>query len=356
MANKKDETEKLNKNSGKKSSQNDSSYTAKDIYVLQGLEPVRKRPAMYIGSTGPDGLHHLIWEVCDNCIDEFMTGHGNKMEVFLLPNNKVKVVDNGRGIPVEIHPQTKKSALETVMTTLHAGAKFGGKIYQVSGGLHGVGVSAVCALSSYMRVEVCRDGKKYFQEYSKGKPTTRVQEIGKCENSGTTIVFEPDEEIFKEIKFNTKRILDHLRKQAYLTKGIKISFFDLRNSKNPFEYHFYFEGGLLSYLRYLIRDAEPVHQNFFYVNGEKNGILVEAVACFTDEYEAYEESFANNIITPEGGTHLTGFRSALTRAINDYAKKEGFLKETDSGLSGEDQMEKYADKNYSQDYLIPYKV
>jgi len=339
MANKKDETEKLNKNSGKKSSQNDSSYTAKDIYVLQGLEPVRKRPAMYIGSTGPDGLHHLIWEVCDNCIDEFMTGHGNKMEVFLLPNNKVKVVDNGRGIPVEIHPQTKKSALETVMTTLHAGAKFGGKIYQVSGGLHGVGVSAVCALSSYMRVEVCRDGKKYFQEYSKGKPTTRVQEIGKCENSGTTIVFEPDEEIFKEIKFNTKRILDHLRKQAYLTKGIKISFFDLRNSKNPFEYHFYFEGGLLSYLRYLIRDAEPVHQNFFYVNGEKNGILVEAVACFTDEYEAYEESFANNIITPEGGTHLTGFRSALTRAINDYAKKEGFLKETDSGLSGEDVRE-----------------
>ena len=214
------------------------SYTAKDIYVLKGLEPIRRRPGMYIGSTGPEGLHHLIWECADNALDEFMMGYGNEMEITLLPNNRVKVVDNGRGIPVEKHPQTKKSALETVMTTLHAGAKFGGKAYQVAGGLHGVGVSVVCALSRHMRAEVCRKGKRYAQEYSRGKPLSKVKKAGNCKKSGTTVIFEPDPEIFKEIKFDLKRILNHLRQQAYLTPGVKISIRDQKISP-PFFYNFY---------------------------------------------------------------------------------------------------------------------
>jgi len=189
-------------------------YGAKDIYVLEGLDPVRKRPAMYIGDTGFDGLHHLIYECCDNSIDEFMVGHGSEMTVTLFPNNVVKVIDDGRGIPVEKHPQTKKSALETVLTTLHAGAKFGSKAYQVAGGLHGVGVSVVCALSKYLKAEVCRDGIRYSQEYSKGKVLGKLKKDGKCKGSGTSITFEPDGEIFKDIKFDFKRILNHLRQQA----------------------------------------------------------------------------------------------------------------------------------------------
>src|SRR4030042_2019975 len=205
-----------------------SNYTAKDIYVLEGLEPVRKRPGMYIGSTGVDGLHHLIWEVVDNSLDEAMAGFCNEVEVALLPGNKVKVRDNGRGIPVDVHKQTKKSALETVMCTLHAGGKFGGESYKVSGGLHGVGVSVVNALSIWMRVEVCRDGNLYAQEYKKGKPQFSVKNIAKCEARGTTVIFEPDPEIFKEIKFSWDAILTHLRQQAYLTKGVRIIIRDLR--------------------------------------------------------------------------------------------------------------------------------
>ena len=316
----------------------EESYTAEDIYVLKGLEPVRRRPGMYIGSTGPEGLHHLIWECCDNFIDEFNMGYGNHGEVVLLPGNRVKVSDNGRGIPVEKHPQTKKSALETVMTTLHAGAKFGGKSYQVAGGLHGVGVSVVCALSKWMRTEVCRNGTKYYQEYSKGKAKAPVKKFGKCRQTGTTVIFEPDPEIFKEIKFDLKRILNHLRQQAYLTRRIKITVKDLRRNESMPEtsYSFYFEGGLVSYIRYLTRGTTPRHQNIFYGLGEKNGILAEAALCYTEEYECYEESFANNIHTEEGGTHLTGFRTALTRAFNDYARKNGFLKESDENLTGED--------------------
>lgn len=317
---------------------NDQTYTAKDIYVLEGLEPVRKRPAMYIGSTGPEGLHHLIWECVDNFIDEFNMGYGNCGEVILLPKNRVKVTDNGRGIPVEKHPQTKKSALETVMTTLHAGAKFGGKAYQVAGGLHGVGVSVVCALSKWMRTEVCRDHSKYYQEYSKGKTKTKVKKEGSCRQTGTTVIFEPDPEIFKEIKFDLKKILSHLRQQAYLTKGIKIQVLDKRTPEE-IRYSFYFEGGLASYIKYLIRGIAPRHQNIFYGSGEKNGILVEVALSYTNEYECYEESFANNICTEEGGTHLTGFRTALTRTFNDYARKNGFLKEADENLTGEDVRE-----------------
>jgi len=313
-------------------------YTAKDIYVLQGLEPVRKRPAMYIGSTGPEGVHHLLVEVCGNSIDEAIMGYCNEMKVTLLPGNKVKVEDNGRGIPIDIHPQTKKSALETVITTLYAGAKFGGKVYASTGGLHGVGVSAVCALSTYMKAEVFRDGFKYEQEYARGKPKTKVKKIGKAKGTGTTILFEPDPEIFKEINFNSKKISSHLRRQAYLTKGVKIVFSDSRKAEKE-TYTFYFEGGIVSYLKYLIRGNTPRHQNIYYGNGEKNGIIVETALLYTTEYESLEESFANNVFTAEGGTHLTGFRTALTKTLNDYAGKNNLLKKDDGSLSGDDVRE-----------------
>ena len=322
----------------KKKIKKSSDYTAKDIYVLEGLEPVRKRPGMYIGSTGSDGLHHLIWECVDNSLDEAIAGYCKNIEVILLPKNRVKVIDDGRGIPVDIHPQTKKSALETVMTTLHAGAKFGGKAYQVAGGLHGVGVSVVCALSSWMKAEVCREGYRYSQEYSKGKAKTKLKKEGKCKKTGTTVIFEPDKEIFKEIKFNLKKILNHLRQQAYLTKGVKIRVVDKRE-KIEKAYNFYFEGGLLSYVKYLTRKRPALQKNIYYGKGERNEIIVEAALRYTDEYECYEESFANNIYTGEGGTHLTGFRSAITKTINEYARKNGFLKEGDENLSGEDVRE-----------------
>ncbi|MDD2696727.1 MAG: DNA gyrase subunit B, partial [Candidatus Pacebacteria bacterium] len=315
-----------------------SSYTAKDIYVLEGLEPVRKRPGMYIGSTGPEGLHHLIWECVDNSIDEAMAGFAKNIEVWLLPGNKVKTVDDGRGIPVELHPQTKKSALETVMTMLHKGAKFGSGAYKISGGLHGVGVAVVCALSEWLRAEICRDGFIYSQEYAKGKPTGKVKKGEKCKKTGTTVIFEPDPEIFSEIKFDLKKILTHLRQQAYLTKGIRIAVTDAREKPETY-YTFYFEGGLSSYVKYLTRGIIPRHPNIFYGTGEKEGVLIEAAFRYTEEYECFEESFANNIYTGEGGSHLTGFRGAITRSFNDYAKKNGLLKESEDNLSGEDVRE-----------------
>ncbi|MFH1582507.1 MAG: DNA topoisomerase (ATP-hydrolyzing) subunit B [bacterium] len=315
-----------------------SSYEAKDIYVLEGLEPVRKRPGMYIGSTGPEGIHHLIWECVDNGLDEAMGGYAKNIEVVLLPGNKVRAVDDGRGIPVEKHPQTKKSTLETVMTTLHAGGKFGGEAYKISGGLHGVGISVVCALSNYMRAEVCRDGTKYYQEYSKGKVKTQVKKDGSCRQTGTAITFEPDPEIFEDIKFDLKKILKHLRQQAYLTKAVKITVKDQRENPEK-SYSFYFEGGLASYVKYLTKGVTLSQPNIFYGIGEKNNILVEAAFQYTEEYECFEESFANNIYTGEGGSHLTGFRTALTRTFNDYAKKNNILKDSDDNLSGEDVRE-----------------
>ena len=320
------------------SANSEAGYTAKDIYVLQGLDPVRKRPGMYIGSTGPEGLHHLVWECVDNSIDEAMAGYAKNVQVFLLPQNRIKTTDDGRGIPVEKHPQTKKSALETVMTTLHKGAKFGSQAYKISGGLHGVGVAVVCALSKWSRAEVCRDGSRYFQEYMKGKPTGSVKKDIKCNQTGTTIIFEPDPEIFPEIKFDPKKILTHLRQQAYLTKGIRISIID-EQEKPAKPYTFYFEGGLQSYVRYLVHGAVPIQQNVFYVSSEKDDIVVEAAFQYTQDREFYEESFANNIHTGEGGTHTTGFRGALTRSLNDYARKNSFLKEKDENLTGEDMRE-----------------
>jgi len=316
---------------------NFNNYTAKDIYVLEGLEPVRKRPGMYIGTTGIDGLHHLVWEVVDNSLDEAMAGYAKNILVTLLPKNQVRVVDDGRGIPVETHKQTKKSALETVMTTLHAGGKFGGESYKVSGGLHGVGVSVVNALSKYLIVEVCRDGERFQQEYERGKPKGKVRKTGSSKGSGTAMTFEPDPEIFKEIRFDWETILEHLRQQAYLTAGVKIQIKDEREKEEHLHqsHAFCFESGIRSYVKYLNRAQKPKHEDIFYVSKEQEGIQVEVALQYIDDLASRELAFANNIYNPDGGTHLTGFRSALTRVLNDYARKNGYLKEKDS-LTGED--------------------
>lgn len=325
------------------SREREAGYTAKDIYVLEGLDPVRKRPGMYIGSTGTEGLHHLIWEVVDNSLDEAIAGCCTEIGVILLPENRVAIADNGRGIPVDRHALTKKSALETVMTTLHAGGKFGGQSYKIAGGLHGVGVSVVCALSKWMKAEICRNSYVHVQEYSRGKAITKVKKSGKCYGSGTNIVFEPDPEIFSEIKFSWNKILDHLRQQAYLTKNVRITVIDQRENEAKKSiypsYSFYFEGGLVSYVKYLNRDQKLLHPNIFYTEREKENILVEIALQYTDDLQALEVSFANNIHTGEGGMHLTGFRSALTRIINDYAKKNGLMKEDDVNLTGDDVRE-----------------
>ncbi|MFH1385550.1 MAG: ATP-binding protein, partial [Patescibacteria group bacterium] len=355
-------------NNNKNGNNNDAnvSYEAKDIYVLEGLDPVRKRPGMYIGSTGVDGVHHLVWEVVDNSLDEAMAGFATDIEVAFLPQNRVRVKDNGRGIPVEIHKQTKKSALETVLCTLHAGGKFGGESYKISGGLHGVGVSVVNALSIWLRAEVCRDGYLYVQEYSRGKPKHNVKKIGKCNAPGTTIYFEPDPEIFKEVRFNWDTIISHLRQQAYLVKGTKIVIRDLRQVDKKAEeffgtcqvggkkkvkseycgadtgersHGFFIEGGIVSYVKFLNNDNEARHNNIFYANREEEGIQVEVAFQYTDDLQGYEMSFANNIHTVEGGMHLTGFRTALTRGLNDYARKNGFLKNSDENLMGDDVRE-----------------
>lgn len=331
--------------------QDKQKYTAESIYVLEGLEPVRKRPGMYIGSTGVDGLHHLIWEVTDNSIDEAMAGYATEIGIALLPDNKVRVVDNGRGIPVEMHKQTKKSALETVMCTLHAGGKFGGESYKISGGLHGVGVSVVNALSKWMKVEVCRDKYFYEQEYERGKAKTKVKKVGKCDETGTTVTFSPDPEIFKEIRFDLKRILEHLRQQAYLVKGLKITVADAREiisvkdskelglNKKIKSYSFYFDGGLVSYVKYLNREEELVHENIFYTQKTAQDILVEAAFQYTDDIQGKELGFANNIYTPDGGMHITGFRTALTRSLNDFARKNEYIKEKEENLTGDDVRE-----------------
>src|SRR3989344_2160236 len=326
-------------------------YTAESIQVLEGLDPVRKRPGMYIGTTGPDGLHHLIWEVFDNSLDEAMAGYAKNIEVILMPNNRVKVIDDGRGIPVEKHTQPGKSTLETVLTILHAGGKFGDDAYKVSGGLHGVGVSGVNALSTYLRAEVHRDGGIFEQEYSRGKPKKTVKKIGSAKDTGTIIEFEPDPEVFKEIKFDWNTILTHLRQQAYLTKGVRIH---VKDERTPFKYvskktnkeitehlshTFYFEGGLISYIEFLNRSLEPKNKNIFYVGKEQQSIFVEVALQYVDDLHSQELSFANNIHTHEGGMHLTGFRSAITRVLNDYARKNSFLKDKDDNLSGEDVRE-----------------
>ncbi|MFA7170065.1 MAG: DNA topoisomerase (ATP-hydrolyzing) subunit B [Candidatus Paceibacterota bacterium] len=314
-------------------------YGAKNIQVLEGLEPVRKRPGMYIGGTGLDGLHHLVWEVIDNSIDEALGGYCDYIELELMEDNRVRVKDNGRGIPVDKHPHTKKSALETIMTVLHAGGKFGGGGYKVSGGLHGVGASVVNALSSYMRVEVRRDGKLWMQEYNAGVPKADVKSIGKAEGTGTETFFEADSLIFKEIDFDWKRIVDRMRQQAYLTKGVRIKLTDSRNPERIRSYSFYFDGGVVSYVKQMNEGKEVKNELPFYVEKEKDNVLVEIAMQYNDSFKDHIFAFANNISTIDGGTHVVGFRMALTRSLNTYARKKGFLKEKDENLSGDDVLE-----------------
>jgi DNA gyrase subunit B len=318
-----------------------SEYGAGQITVLEGLEPVRKRPGMYIGSTGPTGLHHLIWEVVDNSFDEAMAGHANKVIIRILPNNSIEVEDNGRGIPTDIHKQYKVSALELVLTKLHAGGKFGDSGYKVSGGLHGVGVSVVNALSEWLQAEVYRDGKIWVQEYKYGKPIFKVKQTGKTKKRGTKITFLPDKTIFPENIFDFKTIKDHLRQQAYLTKGIKLEIYDDRKDAEEKQYNFYFEGGIASYIYHLNHLKQPQHDNIFYVRKENvEGVAVIEVALqYTEEYKDTVFAFANNIYNSEGGTHLVGFRTAITRSLNNFARKQGYLKEKDDNLTGDDVRE-----------------
>lgn len=334
----------------------DSSYGADQIQVLEGLEPVRKRPGMYIGSTGPDGLHHLIWEIFDNSRDEAMNGHADRVEVVLLPDGYVRVVDNGRGIPTDIHPKTKVSALETIMCTLHAGGKFGGEGYNVSGGLHGVGASVVNALSIHTKVEVHRDGGLFMQEYKQGKKKAAVKQIGKSKLHGTIVTFKPDAEIFKEgTEFTWDRIVSHLRQQAYLVRGLTIHVIDARAyaGKADFEgdtyltdlsleqpsQSFYFEGGLKSLVKHYNEFSKPIHKNIFYVEKSADNVGVEIALQYIDDYATKIAAYANNIPTAEGGTHVTGFKTSLTRLVNAYARKNGVLKEKDENLTGDDVLE-----------------
>ncbi len=324
----------------KKKEKSNGDYNAKSIQVLEGLEPVRKRPGMYIGGTSVDGLHHLIWEVVNNSIDEAMAGYCENITVRLLPDNMIEMEDDGRGIPVEKHPQTKKSTLETVLTVLHAGGKFGGNGYKISGGLHGVGVSVVNALSSYLRAEVRRDGKIYAMEFERGKPKTKEPiVVGKAKNTGTKIIFQADPEIFPEIKYSWERILAYLRQQSYLTRGISVKIYDTRETGKERAYGFLFDGGLVSYIKFLNRGKLVKNEMPFYVRKEQEDTLVEVAVQYTDSYKEHVFSFANNISTPEGGMHEAGFRSALTRVINSYAKKTGLLKEKDDNFTAEDFQE-----------------
>ncbi len=314
-----------------------SGYSADQITVLEGLEPVRKRPGMYIGGTGSEGLHHLIWELVDNGIDEALAGHATAVSVKLLADGGVTVIDNGRGIPTDIHPKTGKSTVETVLTVLHAGGKFGDGGYKVSGGLHGVGSSVVNALANKLFVTVHRDGKTHYQEYAKGVPLSDLKVIGKTDKQGTEITFYPDETIFKEsVQFNYDIILDRLRHAAYLTKGIHTSLEDEASGKR---YGFYFEGGIQSYVKHLNIGKEVVDDDIFYVDKTVQDTQIEVSMQYTDAYTETIKSFANNVVNPEGGSHLTGFRAALTRVINDYARKNGLLKEKEENLSGEDTRE-----------------
>ncbi len=311
-------------------------YDSGQIQVLEGLEPVRKRPGMYIGGTGVEGLHHLVWEIVDNGIDEALAGHATRVDVKLQADGGVSVYDDGRGIPVDIHPKTGKSTVETVLTVLHAGGKFGGGGYKVSGGLHGVGSSVVNALSTKLIVTVYKDGKIYSQEYERGVPKADLKVVGKTTKTGTEITFYPDETIFETTKINYDTVLNRLRHAAYLTKGIRTNLEDERTGKR---YGFYFEGGIQSYVKHLNNGKEVVDDDIFYVDKQIKDVQVEISLQYTEVYSEIIKAFANNVYNPDGGTHLTGFRSALTRVVNDYARKNGLLKEKEENLSGEDTRE-----------------
>ncbi|MFT5179755.1 MAG: DNA gyrase subunit B [Candidatus Paceibacteria bacterium] len=331
------------------------SYKADEITVLEGLDPVRKRPGMYIGTTGLDGLHHLIWEIFDNSRDEAMGGFADRVEIVMLPGNRIRVADNGRGIPVDKHKKTKVSALETIMTTLHAGGKFGGESsgYKVSGGLHGVGASVVNALSVYASAEVYKDGSRYIQEYSQGKKKAAVKKIGPAKENGTIITFEADPEIFKEIEYNFKKVVDHMRQQAYLVKGLQITIIDAREYEGDIntDTHyvgdtgletisetFYFEGGLKSLVQFYNQNQKPIHKNIFYIDKEVDDVSVEISLQYVDDISPRLTAFANNTYNSEGGMHVTGFKTALTRSLNNYTKKNKLTKDGDS-FTGDDVLE-----------------
>jgi DNA gyrase subunit B len=316
-----------------------SNYDASAIQVLEGLDPVRKRPGMYIGSTSAAGLHHLIWEIVDNSIDEAMAGHANRISVALLKDGYVRVIDNGRGIPVDKIKSTGLSALETVLTVLHAGGKFGGGGYKVSGGLHGVGSSVVNALSTHLIAEVKRDGKLHRQEYKIGKPQGPVKVVGKAEGTGTTTIFKPDPTIFTELEFNWGKILDRIRQQCYLTKGITFEVIDERPEHSNKHYRFYFEGGIKSYIKMLNRNKSVKNDTIFYVEKEVNDCNIEVALQYNDEFNETLMSFANHVHNPEGGTHTVGFKTALTRTLNTYARNQKILKEKDENLTGDDVRE-----------------
>jgi DNA gyrase subunit B len=332
-----------------------SNYSAESITVLEGLDPVRKRPGMYIGTTGPDGLHHLITEIFDNSRDEAMGGFADDIEVSLLPGNRVRVVDNGRGIPVDIHKQTKVSALETIMTTLHAGGKFGGEGYKVSGGLHGVGASVVNALSIYTRAEVHKDGGIYAQEYAQGKKKGSVKKIGATKRTGTIITFQPDPAIFPDTNFNFEKIVGHLRQQAYLVKRLRITIIDAREVSKVDDQDifyirdlglevpsmsFYFEGGLMSLVKFENDLQKPIHKNIFYVEKINDNFEgVEVSLQYVDDIASRILPFANNIYTSEGGTHVTGFKTSLTRSLNTYARKNNLISEKEDNFTGDDVLE-----------------
>ncbi|MCF6463388.1 DNA topoisomerase (ATP-hydrolyzing) subunit B [Clostridium sp. Cult1] len=311
-------------------------YTAEEIQVLTGLEPVRKRPGMYIGSTGSTGLHHLVYEVVDNSIDEALAGVCDTIKVVIEEDNSIIVEDNGSGIPVEIHPQTGKSTVETVLTILHAGGKFNNSAYKVSGGLHGVGVSVVNALSEWLIARVKRDGKEYMQKFEKGIPITELQVIGDAEDTGTIINFKPDKEIFDEVKYNFETLEYRLREMAFLNKGIRIKLEDRRTNT---ERKFHYEGGIKAFVEYINKNKNPIQKDIMYFEDEKDNTVVELAMQYTDAYSENIYTFANNINTQEGGTHLSGLRTALTRAINDYGRKYNFLKEKDANLQGDDVRE-----------------
>ena len=315
---------------------NHNTYNAEDIQVLDGLQAVRLRPSMYIGSTDQRGLHHLVHEIVDNSIDEAMAGYCDKIEVTILEDGSVSVADNGRGIPVEIHSVTKVSALETVMTTLHAGGKFGGRGYTVCGGLHGVGASVVNALSTWMRVDVKRDGKLFRQEYQRGVPKEKVKMVGSAQGSGTIVTFLADEEIFNKIDCNFEVLAQSFREMAYLNKGVEIWFKDLRRD---IEKTFYFEGGIVSFVRHLNRKRAVLQSMPAYISKMIDSTLVDVALQYNEGFTEVTLSFANCINTGDGGSHLTGFRSALTRVLNDYGRKYKVLKESEANLTGDDVRE-----------------
>ncbi|MBE5951008.1 MAG: DNA topoisomerase (ATP-hydrolyzing) subunit B [Lachnospiraceae bacterium] len=310
-------------------------YGAEQIQILEGLEAVRKRPGMYIGSTSARGLHHLVYEIVDNAIDEALAGFCDTIEVSINPDNSVTVIDNGRGIPVEINKKKGISTVEVVFTILHAGGKFGGGGYKVSGGLHGVGASVVNALSNWLEVVVEKDGKMYKQRYERGKPVTSLEEVGTSERTGSTITFMPDDTIFEETVFDYDTLKQRLREMAFLTKGVKIVFRDLREEKEREEV-FHYEGGIKEYVEYLNKGKTALYGDIIYCEGTKNDVYVEVAMQHNDGYNEGCYSFVNNITTPEGGTHLVGFKNAITKIFNDYAREKKFLKDNEQNLSGED--------------------